>query len=47
MSSDIVILIKIDFNNLMILIAFLEQKLAIFGAIMHDQQYHSIDQSVL
>jgi hypothetical protein len=31
----------------MILIAFLEQKLPIFDAIMHDQQYDSIDQSVL
>ena len=32
MSSDIVILTKIDFNNLMILIALLEQKLAIIDA---------------
>jgi hypothetical protein len=32
MSSDIVILTKINFNNLMILIAFLEQKLAIIDA---------------
>jgi len=32
MSSGIVILTKIDFNNLMILIAFLEQKLAIIDA---------------